>query len=617
MLSFDKVITISGYQDTIMSQHREDSDDRRQTLREILSRRNSSLAGELREIQKHAQCVEKAHRWAASPLCLLYQRASQTCFRVIRNRRLNQNFVAISWTWAPSIHEDPTSGKYSILHANAGKRESSDIRNSVLDRIVKYLEHVNIDIFWIDRVCIDQHDSQRKAQAMNSMDLIYRSATKSLGLLTTPIRTKAGLQLFELLVSGDLCGKSEACRYVFRYGINGNIITKVIRILQDIQKDVWWNRAWVFQEEYVSGLEMDLLIPVAPGAQGNKEKALMSGEVCVGASAFREQATMFLLACLNSSWDRYRKSCVDMLNVFGKYNILLSQDGYGLQSMSARIFADIGRRGISEPWDTLAITANACGYETRLDKAALFDEDRSLSLSLLAQFLLNGEIVMSVNDSSEDGYEALDVDIAKFLEKLSLKNCEIPVESRQLSFLKNCRLPSVRICNQGMRTFGFIWELRHDHRIHTSKFALNSIPRESRAHFESYPWESQELTVLAYELEKRHPALAHKLRAYIDRRKTGSASSALSYMDRMAWSLVRAIDQGYILRVGYLMGGGAGGIFIPNRCDVYRSMHAFTAWQPRHLNDELDKFVSLKVAIRQNVILETADWMNGLVILLG
>lgn len=60
--------------------------------------------------------------------------------------------------------------------------------------------------------------------------------------------------------------------------------------------------------------------------------------------------------------------------------------------MSATIFADIKRRGVENAWNTLAIAANTCAYRTRLNVQVLSDEGRSLSLCLLAQFLLNGEI---------------------------------------------------------------------------------------------------------------------------------------------------------------------------------------------------------------------------------
>ncbi len=61
--------------------------------------------------------------------------------------------------------------------------------------------------------------------------------------------------------------------------------------------------------------------------------------------------------------------------------------------MSPTIFSDISRRGITEPADQLAIAANCCSYSMRLDTEVLKRGNKSLSLSMLALFLLNGEII--------------------------------------------------------------------------------------------------------------------------------------------------------------------------------------------------------------------------------
>lgn len=188
-----------------MSASSPEGDDRHETLHQISSSRGSSLVSELLSIQRHVEPVEKAHKWAASPMCLLYRKSSPRCFRKFNNRNRSQKFVAISWSWKPSVHEDPASGKYSFFSPTTGEAKKIGIRNSVFDRIGKYLEYTKINIFWIDQVCIDQQDDNRKAKAMNSMDLIYRDATKALGLSTTPIRTKRGLRLIELLLSSQLC----------------------------------------------------------------------------------------------------------------------------------------------------------------------------------------------------------------------------------------------------------------------------------------------------------------------------------------------------------------------------------------------------------------------------
>ena len=435
-------------------------DDREESLRQILSRRGSSLVSELRSIQHHVEPVEKAHKWAANPRCLLYQKSSPTSFRLIYNRDLNRNFVAISWTWKPSAYENPVWGKYSLISPKSRGGKRLNVRNVVFDRIVKYLEFANIWVFWIDRICIDQNNDAKKARAMNSMDLVYRNATKALGLLTTPIRTKKGLRLIELLLSGQLCREQKGSGCVFQANIDYYDVISLIQILHDLTNDPWWTRAWVFQEEYLSGLQMDLLIPIAPGAHTDSNPSFIPGELCVGASDLRKHPTIFLLAYKNTPWKRYQASCDRILGIIGKYNILLPGPGDGLVCMSARILGDIAKRDITEPWDVLAITANACGYDRRLDKDSLMGAKKSLSLCLLALLLLNGEVVRTGLDSDEGSNDPLDVDIATYMKQVSLRDNSPHISARRLSFFKNCRLPLVQFHHRGVQTSGFLWELR-------------------------------------------------------------------------------------------------------------------------------------------------------------
>lgn len=99
---------------------------------------------------------------------------------------------------------------------------------------------------------------------MNSMDLVHRHAGKSLGLLSTPIRAKTGLRLMELLMDGHLSREDGMGGHMFLPGFPFSTIAQVVSILRDLAKDAGGaDRAWVFQEEYISGIKMDLLVPLA------------------------------------------------------------------------------------------------------------------------------------------------------------------------------------------------------------------------------------------------------------------------------------------------------------------------------------------------------------------
>lgn len=588
-----------------------EEDDRRSSLKDILAARGCSLVAELLAIQQHAQRVERCRTWAASLLCLRYMQSHSTRLELVANPDLVEDFVAVSWNWKAAIGEDQSSGKYAIMHARAGHIQPCSIRDSVLDRVIDYMEFTGLDLFWIDRACINQFNAEERSNAINSMDLIYQGAAKSVGLLTTPIRTQRGLHLIESLMEGNSY-RDLKMRQNYWDTIN------TIEVLHNLIEDPWWHRAWIFQEEYIAGPRMDLMIPLAEGVQPFARDSVAGKDLIVNCIQFRRQTTDFLMLYRNTGWRRYRSSCENMLATVGRYNRLLPDDKDGIQSMSARVVEDVGKRGITKAWDSLAIVANTCGYEIRLQVESLFAEGRSLSISLIAQFLLNGECFH--NDDQEHGSvaaNALDVDCATFLSQLSARECLLPAESRQLSFFKNCRLPQVRFGMRSIHTHGLIWELPRRNNIHTSRFGLSETRSFSMTGTSSEAWRTQELEALIVALEPEHAALARKIHRYLERRRAGVASQPAVYMDRMLCKLVQAICKGYILRVGYLEEGGAGAIFIPNYNDVFEDMHVFTAWQRAEGElYELDNFVSLKVGLRRRD-LRSRGWIDGLAFFVG
>jgi hypothetical protein len=484
-------------------------DDRLTRFEDIPALQRSSVVSELRAIQKHVEPVEKAHEWAEDLLCLHYEAPHGSCFRKVLNRGRRREFVAVSWTRQPSAREESNHGNYSVLSLRRVKpertveqRDTLHIRNSVLDRTVKYLKAHDIDTFWIDKACIDQANPIKQAEAINSMDLVCKNATKTVSLLSTPIYSSAGARLLASLLDGDLSFEDGAGDFQFCFVICTETVPKVIHILEDLTDDSWWDRAWIYQEEYISGLRMDLMTPVKSGIRVPERYGVIAGEFCVQATRFREQATNFLLACFATEWKRYHVSCAAVLSKIGKYSITLKRTNGGVKPMSATIFADIERRGVENIWDTLAITANTFAYRTRLDVQSLADEGRSLSLCLLAQFLLNGEIIACGINHKRTDPKLLQHTIDGVLHQIQPAIEDLPISAKGLTFLKYCRLPPVELVSRGLKTVGYIWCLPKHANVHTSSFNLPKLSDARRDHLEIYPWESRELEVLASKLKQ-------------------------------------------------------------------------------------------------------------------
>jgi hypothetical protein len=156
------------------------------------SRRSSGLAAIKYFVRASShRAVRRTGRKSAQvgkrSLVLVLSSFFNHCFRKTHNYALKHNLVAVSWTRQPSVRESSESDKYSLKSLHEYRRGETvvqrnllDIRNSVLDRVVSYLEARNMEIFWIDKACIDQTNAKKKAEAIISMDLVYKNATKAL-----------------------------------------------------------------------------------------------------------------------------------------------------------------------------------------------------------------------------------------------------------------------------------------------------------------------------------------------------------------------------------------------------------------------------------------------------
>ena len=591
-----------------------EQDDTGDTLQQIASRSESDVVSHLLAIERHALEVRKAHAWAENPLCLAYDEASPCQFKVVRNRQLQRQFVAISWTWQPSRHESGQSGTYSAEHSHPRRIETLGIRDCVLARIIKYLSCEGLELFWIDQACIDQDDDGSKMKAMNSMDLIYKHAERTIGLLSTPIESAIELRLMVRLMNGELTVQSPRGLSAFRPRVGSGTIDRIVRTLKRLTEDDWWKRAWVFQEEYVAGTKMDLLFPLSACRQGCSDYERIQGEFCISATFFRREATLLLLAYQQSGMRRHRASCEHMLNIIGKYQLLLQHRSMGSMPMSATVHSEIRMRGLRNTWDRLAIAANACNYGVRLDHSALSDQHSSISMSLLAQYLLNGEVFVLHRQGENRVDAGLGTRAIRWMQTTSLRGCKPPTGTNALSFLKLCRLPDVSFCVEGVRTVGLIWHLDGRDVLRTSSSAYPQMSPACATRLSAQPWAAQEIDDLINRLRPAHRRLAHRLDDYTQKRRRGVEFTACSYMDAMMWQVVQAVNRGRCLRIGYTQRRECTGIFIPGSRDGHRNMFAFTAWQSGDFTaNSSDKFVSLRVDARNNTVSSALTWMNGLV----
>jgi hypothetical protein len=545
-----------------------------------------------------------------------------------------RNYVAVSYTCEPSTNEDTTVGGYYVESRQTKVLIPSEVRNGVLD-------YCNRELFWLDQECINQKRPKEMEAAIQSMDQVYSFSNFPVALLSVRIESEKHMGLLtELLHRKFVRDKQKTASTEFELRISPRKAWEALELLKLLTSDPWWTRAWTFQEDYRASTKMTLLISHHPSLEDQKRNARgvlgdLPGEICVKSADFRSEATKFCMAYRKRHGRQHEGICQNILERAGKYNILLREtDGSGCgtvhRPMSPTIFADIGGRGITKDSDRLAIAANCCGYSIRLNTETLRAEEYSLSLSMLALYFLNGEIVM--NDGGNNR-AALSDRIFDFMKEQTLSSFRPPVEGNELTFIKGCRFLDVKLLKEGIETAGHFWKLG---RMITRNFS-DELPFEIDSSHGLRRDQRRRLRQLANSLNSgehggRYTHLADDIDSFLeqDARLEGGHFSK-QYKDLMAEEVIQAIIDGKSLRLACLV------LINPEQqseetCSPYRGIfvseaggewervpsYVFTASCPAGESpSEIDKHVSLEVdwpgsESKNRPRLITKRWINGL-----
>lgn len=623
-------------------------EDTSSNLCDVRDRCTNGLVPQLLKMQEHQVVEEKCHEWARDPLCLsiISQQPSRKrkrgahstqvstipkpLHRVLRSQAHNGDYVAVSYTSEPSEHESDAAKEYRIMGSAQGNFDTpTRVRDCVLHRTIKYAEHHGAELIWIDDECINRDNPDEHEMAMQSMDLIYKLSKHPVGLLSNPITSHEDLNLLQGLLKSDFIKTSRA-RPMLKPEVSVQTALKILSLLDYITTDKWWTRAWIFQENYRSSIKMNLLVPhslLLNRTQARREWCSIPSELQVSSVDFHEQATLFCLAFCQKAgeeWQGAHRKCEDILSRARKYNLLYQHGHFAGQelarkAMSPSIFTDIGNRHISQASDFLAIAANCCDYSIRLNTKKLKKTSCSLSISILALYLLNGEIIK--NDENDESL--LSENIFSYLRQIAFDRFDPPVESKELTFIKSCRLVDVRLSPDGIVTSGRLWRLHKA--IDTGKFTSKLRP-ERRSPNGLNQFQRSRLRQLSEELRKqRYRTVADNLDDYLHEDAEYPPSSAKQYMDLMAEEVVEAIRNRKTIHLGCQVGcNSCRGVFVTNSA-LETPSYVFTAWGPARSRRKalgvtrvgmlLKKHVSLEVEatnLEDLPRLKTKRWMNGL-----
>ncbi|KAF6818668.1 hypothetical protein CPLU01_13245 [Colletotrichum plurivorum] len=594
-----------------MTPPRLDTDDRNQSLRSIASEGGRSLVSQLLDIQTAVVEQSKSLQFIKELDCLYLNQSRKRAAdagdphaehdRPVWKRErgvdalVRSDYVAVSWTWDVSEdYEDQTAGGHLVENAD-GQLQSSDVRDQIFERIRRYVEAQGdgLEYVWLDRHCICQEPGEEKNRGMQAMDLVYGHSDHPIALLARPIASREELGLLAEIIRGNLICKSSSADFALGSAavLTPLKLSDALELLDAITSDLWWSRAWTFQENYRSEAKMKLLIPHSRELESRKkhEEDLFGsilGELSIQSLKFHKQVTRLCLAC-----QRQRPDLADttdrILKRASNYEVLLRDTAPGAQyltrwSQSPMIIKDVEPRGSKYCSDRLAIVANCCQYSTRLDEAALRRGEHSISFAMLGLYLLNGEMMKNPQASPKEIRAFQEMTVSTFIEEESFDGFCPPGSKNPLVFNNGCRFINVELTEDGIETAGHLWKLHRVIQTHQFPIRGPASQEKSRDAHRHVIWRLNQLQhvlkMLGY-----HP-LARQLGTFVHRslrsRIDGSFSQA--YMRTMARMVVAAIDAQKPLCLGGLLEGGDDifmykGIFV---LDDYDDIEVESQWGP-------------------------------------
>ncbi|KAF4820336.1 hypothetical protein CGCTS75_v011342 [Colletotrichum tropicale] len=582
----------------------------------------------MRSIQNSKTQRDKAMDFVRNMECLRLingESPDELMFERVHINVFDEPCAPISYTWGPSTYEDEEAGGY-IIQGRNGRGEPSEVRNCVLRRAAAFLRYIDVDNLWIDKECIVQHDSEEKETAMHAMDLVYQYAGHPFGLLTTLVKDELQLLYLALLLLGDMV-KKDMRGYKLSRGTTIARAWDVLQLLDTITCDKWWTRAWTFQENYRGAEEMCLLMPHNPSLDSVKAKVNevsedligdLNGELVIGSIQFSEETTKLCLAFLahRSPSHSQREVAKRILSAAGRYSIVLGKR----HSMSPTVISDVDNRDTTEPANRLAIVANCCGYDVRLESNVVDVQTHDAGLAMLVMFVLNGEILQNSPDGgSLDVNSCSGLTAMEFLQKHAFQRFNPPAENYQLTFNKGCRFVDVSLEPDGVHTSGRLWKLRQ---------LEIKFPRHK-----SKRWNNTHALRRLRDCIRKRPHCQENLAARLDRHlkqmRKPPPNAAADHMACMTTALASAIRKGKSLRLGYRPNSSKRfsppmGIFIcPDGPDQDgRPEYVFTSFKekadsgPSAYTNDVDKYVSLQVGVESNETgpprLFAKAWINGL-----
>jgi hypothetical protein len=378
-----------------------------------------AMTSEIKRIEKHLVVKEqrqtKFHLRFLTPFNVAKNANTGIVdLRLTPRRELDTSsaYVAVSYTWNQSsrLEKDPFTDmpRYRIW-TSSHKWRSPRCPPIVLHRALNFAKRrLEKPLLWIDQECIIQKDPADVEWHLQRMHKVYSMSAYTIALLSRVVNSQSLLQEMKrfnqrLYAETYFREEGKSCR-----------LLELLRLLQWMAKDAWFERTWTFQERcsaknlfYVLPISASLKVSVVSGATKEEDNAstvatvngvndapiktpntLLPQNVSIAASQFQD-----IRNALDDIAGNYRCSCSIHHGDTSDVQRLITR--YFIASKSSSIQNTVGSPFIQDVFrimqecnnsivaDRLAILANVCGFKKQLSSRDVNRQKISFSTCVL------------------------------------------------------------------------------------------------------------------------------------------------------------------------------------------------------------------------------------------
>ncbi|KAJ3577206.1 hypothetical protein NPX13_g3365 [Xylaria arbuscula] len=432
------------------------------------SRSNLSEDSELRDtFCAHVAAVTCAH---CKNIPLFTNRSRTTRFRIhrafpkIESPELSKqsdpcrHFVAVSYCWDAQSSdqtgaiEDP----YTVVEEDGSVRNIRASKQTI-DRAVAFAAQNGYRMIWIDQECIEQDKPDQKEIAIQFMDMVYLYAHITIGLYSArleQIHLNCLLSCWERQVIRTLGLEKRGPRPAQSRRQLSFDLSIVREAFKRVANDPWNSRAWILQETFASAGNMLILLPYVPGVTTRHLRLYIERLLRPSAAVGQLVDEIIRFKWFHPPIERHR------FNYDVPVGGVLPRD----VCSAATAISFLRYRDNSVPADRLAIIANMCGYELRLNPAAIQKTQSSLALCVMALAIMNGDFSLLALELYESLPRTQDTNLSLWSHlKTRMENFHNASSTGMVPIGAALGSPapeSYHLSSEGLRLPGLMWKVQ-------------------------------------------------------------------------------------------------------------------------------------------------------------